>query len=99
MRNVDEKPRERVEAISLRTVGVCFIVLAIYVAFDSVKSLNSTRSTGGKPGWYCSSRRLAGNHAVTRAGEEKSCSGDQEQRVDGRFQTNRTLHLSFANLA
>ena len=37
--DVDEARRERVEAISLRIVGVCFVVLAIYVSYDSVKSL------------------------------------------------------------
>ena len=37
--DVDEAQRERVEAISLRIVGVCFVVLAIYVTYDSVKSL------------------------------------------------------------
>jgi divalent metal cation (Fe/Co/Zn/Cd) transporter len=35
----DEARRERVEAISLRIVGVCFVVLAVYVSYDSVKSL------------------------------------------------------------
>jgi len=35
----DEERRERVEAISLRIVGACFVLLAIYVSFDSVKSL------------------------------------------------------------
>jgi cation diffusion facilitator family transporter len=37
--DVDEARRERVEAISLRIVGTCFVVLAIYVTYDSVKSL------------------------------------------------------------
>lgn len=37
--DVDEARRERVEAISLRLVGICFIVLALYVAQDSVWSL------------------------------------------------------------
>lgn len=37
--DVDEGRRERVEAISLRLVGVCFVVLALYVSFDSIKSL------------------------------------------------------------
>jgi len=37
--DVDESRRERVEAISLRIVGFCFVVLAIYVTYDSVKSL------------------------------------------------------------
>ena len=37
--DVDEVRRERVEAISLRIVGICFVVLAIYVSYDSVKSL------------------------------------------------------------
>ena len=37
--DVDEARRERVEAISLRLVGVCFILLALYVSYDSIKSL------------------------------------------------------------
>ncbi len=37
--DVDEARRERVEAISLRVVGICFIVLALYVIQDSVWSL------------------------------------------------------------
>jgi len=37
--DVDEERRELVEAISLRIVGVCFVVLAVYVSYDSIKSL------------------------------------------------------------
>jgi divalent metal cation (Fe/Co/Zn/Cd) transporter len=37
--DADEERRERVEAISLRIVGVCFVLLAIYVSYDSIKSL------------------------------------------------------------
>ncbi|CAN5706026.1 cation transporter [soil metagenome] len=37
--DVDEERRERVEAISLRIVGACFVVLAVYVSYDSIKSL------------------------------------------------------------
>lgn len=37
--DLDEARRERAEAISLRIVGICFVVLAIYVSYDSVKSL------------------------------------------------------------
>lgn len=37
--DVDEEGRERVEAISLTVVGTCFVVLAIYVSYDSIKSL------------------------------------------------------------
>jgi divalent metal cation (Fe/Co/Zn/Cd) transporter len=37
--DANEERRERVEAISLRIVGICFVVLAIYVSYDSVKSL------------------------------------------------------------
>lgn len=37
--DIDEARRERVEAISLRLVGACFMVLALYVIYDSVKSL------------------------------------------------------------
>ena len=37
--DVNEARRERVEAISLRLVGICFIVLALYITQDSVTSL------------------------------------------------------------
>ncbi len=35
----DEARRERVEAITLRIVGVCFLALALYVGYDAIKSL------------------------------------------------------------
>ena len=38
-RDVDEVGREHAEAITLRIVGVCFLALAAYVSYDSVKSL------------------------------------------------------------
>ena len=37
--DVNEDRRERLEATSLRIVGVCFIVLALYVTRESVESL------------------------------------------------------------
>ena len=37
--DVDEKHRERIEAIALRIVGVCFIALALYLACDSAAAL------------------------------------------------------------
>ena len=37
--DVDKERRERIEAISVRLVGVCFMLLAIYVTYDSAKSL------------------------------------------------------------
>ena len=37
--DVNEERRERVEAISLRIVGACFVCLAIYVSYDSINSL------------------------------------------------------------
>jgi divalent metal cation (Fe/Co/Zn/Cd) transporter len=37
--DLDEERREQVEAISLRIVGACFVLLAIYVSYDSVTSL------------------------------------------------------------
>ena len=37
--DLDEERRERVEAISLKVIGACFVLLAVYVSYDSVKSL------------------------------------------------------------
>jgi divalent metal cation (Fe/Co/Zn/Cd) transporter len=37
--DADESRRERMEAITLRIVGVCFLLLAAYVSYDSIKSL------------------------------------------------------------
>lgn len=37
--DADESQRERIEKITLRIVGVCFLLLAVYVSYDSIKSL------------------------------------------------------------
>jgi divalent metal cation (Fe/Co/Zn/Cd) transporter len=37
--DIDEEWRERVEVITLRIVGVCFLVLAVYVGYEAVSSL------------------------------------------------------------
>ena len=37
--DADESRRERVEATTLRFLGVCFLLLAAYVGYDSIKSL------------------------------------------------------------
>lgn len=37
--DVDEERRERIEAIALRCVGVCFLALAAFVTYDSIASL------------------------------------------------------------
>lgn len=37
--DADESRRERVEATALRIVGVCFLLLAAYLSYDSIKSL------------------------------------------------------------
>ena len=37
--DADESRRERVEKITLRIVGVLFLLLAVYVSYDSIKSL------------------------------------------------------------
>lgn len=35
----DEQRRERVEVLTLRVVGICFLALAVYLSYDSVTSL------------------------------------------------------------
>jgi divalent metal cation (Fe/Co/Zn/Cd) transporter len=42
--DVDEAKREQVEAIALRIVGVLFLALAVYVSYESIKSLWSRES-------------------------------------------------------
>lgn len=37
--DADEDRRERIEAFSLRLIGVCFMLLALYVTYDSARSL------------------------------------------------------------
>lgn len=39
--DIDEEKREHVEHITLRIVAVCFLALALYVAYDAVSSLTS----------------------------------------------------------
>jgi len=44
--DLNEARRERVEAISLRIVGACFVILAIYVTYDSAISLIRREAPG-----------------------------------------------------
>jgi divalent metal cation (Fe/Co/Zn/Cd) transporter len=37
--DVEEAKRERIEAVTLRIVGVLFLALAVYVSYESIKSL------------------------------------------------------------
>jgi divalent metal cation (Fe/Co/Zn/Cd) transporter len=37
--DLNEERREHVEKVALRIVGVCFLALALYVSYDSIKSL------------------------------------------------------------
>ncbi len=37
--DVDPARREHVEAVSIRIVGMCFLVLALYIAYDSMRTL------------------------------------------------------------
>jgi divalent metal cation (Fe/Co/Zn/Cd) transporter len=37
--DVNEEKRERIESVTLRIVGVCFIALTLYVSYDSVTAL------------------------------------------------------------
>ena len=39
--DINEEKRERVEAVSLRIVGGCFIALALYISYDSITTLIS----------------------------------------------------------
>jgi divalent metal cation (Fe/Co/Zn/Cd) transporter len=39
--DASERTRERHEAVALRIVGVCFLVLALYVSYDALQSLVS----------------------------------------------------------
>jgi divalent metal cation (Fe/Co/Zn/Cd) transporter len=42
--DADERHRERVETAALRIVGVCFLLLASYVAYEAVSDLASRRA-------------------------------------------------------
>ncbi len=37
--DIDEEWRERVEAVTLRVVGVCFLALTLYVGYEAISSL------------------------------------------------------------
>src|SRR4249920_668033 len=41
--DAEEQTRERVEKISLRIVGTCFLALSAYIAYESVADLISTK--------------------------------------------------------
>src|SRR5882724_13109193 len=75
----DVHRRPRNEKLALRIVGGCFLVLAAYIAYDSISDLWSKRapehSIGGNRSGLCASCR----HANTLASQAKSgpCSGQR----------------------
>ena len=55
--DVNESLRERAERLSLRIVGFCFLVLALYISYDSIALLVRQRAP---------ERSVPGDHAGVR---------------------------------
>src|SRR5688572_1599328 len=93
--DLDEERRERVEAISLRIVGACFVLLAIYVSYDSVKSLIRREVPQESiVGIVLAAASLIVMPLLVRA-KRRVARGIKERSLDGRFETDRALHLPF----
>jgi hypothetical protein len=81
--DADESRRERVEAVTLRIVGVCFLLLAAYVSFDSIKSLSWREQPRESIPGYRPGYRISNRHAIAGLIEEKGSAGHKERRPDG----------------
>src|SRR5215510_5714735 len=57
--DVNEEKRERIEAITLRIVGVCFIALTLYVSYDSITALLHRETPRAECAGYCSRHRFS----------------------------------------
>jgi divalent metal cation (Fe/Co/Zn/Cd) transporter len=91
----DESRRERVERAALRIVGVCFVLLAIYVAYDSVSTLLARRAPERSvPGMVLATASLIVMPLLTRAKRTVAAGiGSAAMSADAK-QTEFCLYLS-----
>jgi len=93
--DVDPARREHVEAVSVRIVGICFLVLALYIAYDSVRMFLLRESPERKSARYRSRYCFPRGHANSREGQAQSGADDRQQRAcRGREQTELCMYLS-----
>lgn len=97
--DADEHRRERIEQVSLRLIGGCFLVLAAYVGYEAVSSLVEKKAPEHSlPGIILACIFSCRNATAL---PRKTSSGNQfEQSCDGcGRQTNGILYLPFRNFA
>ena len=85
--DMDTSRREQVERTALRTVGACFVALALYIVYESSSTLDTARSTGAKHRWHRDRERFCDCHAAAGASETASCSSDWQRSYARGFET------------
>jgi cation diffusion facilitator family transporter len=93
--DVEETRRERVEAIALRIVGVCFLALALYVSYDSIKSLITREPPDESiPGIILAAASLIIMPLLARAKRRVACQINSGALVADAKQTELCTYLS-----
>ncbi len=67
--DADQERRERSERVTLRIVGVCFLALAAYIAFEQHRLPDPSLVTGTLHPRYRDHLALRSNHAVAQQSE------------------------------
>lgn len=85
--------REQVERITLRIVGWCFAVLALYIGYESDSALIRHEPPERSIPGIRRRRRLGDCHAPPRRSKAPGCCRNPKRGHEIRFQTSRFLHL------
>ena len=91
--DADEPTRERNEVAALRIVGICFLLLAVYVSYDAIQALVSRQAPQRSlAGIVLAGASLIVMPLLARA-KRRSRGSHCERGLDGRCETDATLHV------
>ena len=85
--DMDISRREQAERTALRTVGACFVALALYIVYESSSTLIRHVLTGAKHRRHRDRERFGDCHAAAGASETASCSSDWQRSHARGFET------------
>jgi divalent metal cation (Fe/Co/Zn/Cd) transporter len=79
--DADVESRERNEKLSLRIVGICFVALAVYIAYESVSDQENTSRT--QHSWNYAGLRFPHRHADSFTRQEESWQCARKRSYEG----------------
>ena len=97
--DAEENGRERIEQVTLRVVGTCFLALAAYVGYEGVSNLLEKKGSGTQPSRNHHCLCFTRGHALAFACQAARGRATEKRGHGCRRQTDRILHVSVSHPA